>query len=246
MKGQNGTSISFLSGMQIMSTGQNAILHIHVRTLQDKEYFELDQTLESVTGLFKLYYTGQRFPISGILVDRDDISKIRIFKTELRDNEILGARVWDIGIDVTRELMIKSRESVDSRKTSQTSAKYDKISAAMENFAAFFHTVWGTAKVERLYGSVFTEDELKRLGKAEKIRKILETHQGNLRIVLRRIIDLHKEYSKQNIKELRTIVRDFDLSLKEAAQLSLYMSRSSPMHWITPALRLRISRVPSF
>jgi len=198
--------------------------HVHVITIQGKEYFEYDQTYESVIGLFRLYNTGEKFPVSGMLIGRNEVSKIRIFETKNSNTEILGARVWDIGRDVTRELMIKSRESVPSTNEGKTASGNDKLTAPIGNFAAFFHKVFGASRVERIYPSVFTEDDLRKLGKAEKIRKILDTYKGNrtdLKITLKRIMELHEKYSKEHIDELRDIVRGFgfnledDLTLKE-------------------------------
>jgi len=199
--------------------------HVHLITLQGKEYFEYDQTFESVIGLFRLYNAGEKFPVSGMLIDRNDISKIRIFETEKGNTEILGARVWDIGKDVTRELIMKSRGPASSINAGKPQTDNDKLTTAIENFAAFFHKIFGAAKVERVYPSVFTEDDLRKLGKAEKIRKILDANKGNrtdLKITLRRIVELHEKYSKEHIDELRDIIRSFefkledDLTLKEA------------------------------
>ena len=78
--------------------------HIHI-VCKGKEYYEYNQTLESIQKLFKLYNKGQKFLFSGIQIDPHEIGKIRIYETELRNEEIVGARVWDVGINVTRRFI---------------------------------------------------------------------------------------------------------------------------------------------
>ena len=78
--------------------------HIHI-VVKGKEYYEHDQTLKSIQKLSKLYNKGQKFLFSGIEIDPHEIGKIRIYETELRNKSIIGAQVWDVGINVTRRFI---------------------------------------------------------------------------------------------------------------------------------------------
>jgi len=88
--------------------------HTHIM-VEGHEYYEHDQSLESIKKLAESYNKGELFRFSGILVDPYKINKIRIFKTGSRDREILGARVWDVGTNVTRKFIGSlPRKSVES------------------------------------------------------------------------------------------------------------------------------------
>lgn len=96
--------------------------------------------------------------------------------------------------------------------------KNARISIAIDNFAAFFNQTWGSVKVERLYPSIFSHEELRKLNKAEKIRKILWTYKDERTIfknIIKRIIGIHAKFSEENIEELREIVKGFGFSIED-------------------------------
>ena len=78
--------------------------HIHV-VVMGQNYYEYDQTLESVQKFFKLFNANQKLLVNGVLINPKEIGKLRICETELRNEEIIGARVWDVGINVTRRFI---------------------------------------------------------------------------------------------------------------------------------------------
>ena len=78
--------------------------HVHI-VVRGKQYYEHNQSPDSIQKLSKLYNKGQKFLFSGIPIDPHEIGKIRIYETELRNEEIAGAKVWDVGINVTRRFI---------------------------------------------------------------------------------------------------------------------------------------------
>lgn len=78
--------------------------HIHA-VVMSREYYEYDQSLESIQEFSKNYNEKQRLLISGVPINPKEIGKLRIYKTVLRNREIVGARVWDVGINVTRRFI---------------------------------------------------------------------------------------------------------------------------------------------
>lgn len=100
--------------------------------------------------------------------------------------------------------------------------KNAKSSVTIESFAAFFHQQYGTIRVERLYPSLFTEEEIGKLNKAEKIQRILKNYIEEPTIfkrIVKKIIDLHPKFSKQNIEELREIVTDLGFNISDDLEL---------------------------
>lgn len=83
--------------------------HIHV-VIRGQEYYEYDQLLQSVEKLAESFNKGNRFLFSGIQIDPHEVGKIRIYETQSTNRDIIGARVWDVGINVTRRF-IKSPPS---------------------------------------------------------------------------------------------------------------------------------------
>lgn len=99
-----------------------------------------------------------------------------------------------------------------------------KIIDAINNFAAFYGTVPGIKKVQKLYPKLFTDEEMNSPGKADKICMILETYIGNkaqFKQALQTIINLHRDYSIKKLDALRDIIADLgfiiddDLSIAE-------------------------------
>lgn len=97
-----------------------------------------------------------------------------------------------------------------------------KVIDVISNFAAFYATVPGIKKVQKLYPKLFTGEEVNSPGKADKICRVLETYIGNkaqFKQALQTIINLHRGYSLRNISALREIITDLgfiigdDLSL---------------------------------
>lgn len=80
--------------------------HVQIRDKNGQELaYEYDQTESLVKKMSNLYMKGRRFLVSGKPIDPFKIGKILIFKTPLRNSQILGARVWDVGTDVTRDFI---------------------------------------------------------------------------------------------------------------------------------------------
>lgn len=78
--------------------------HIHV-VVMGQNYYEYDQTLESIQEFSKNYNEKHKLLISGVPINPEEIGKLRIYMTELRNAEIKGARVWDVGLNVTRRFI---------------------------------------------------------------------------------------------------------------------------------------------
>jgi len=100
-----------------------------------------------------------------------------------------------------------------------------KVLDAISNFAAFYGTVPGIKKVQKLYPKLFTAEEMNSPGKVDKICRVLETYIGNkaqFKQALQTIVNLHRGYSLKNIGALRDIMTDLgfiigdDLSLFDA------------------------------
>lgn len=99
----------------------------------------------------------------------------------------------------------------------------EDLSAVIVSFAAFFHNVSGVAKVERVYPFLFSKEELRTMGKAEKICRILEKYKSDrtiLRIALAKIIELYRSYSREHITDLKAIVAQFGFELSNDLTLA--------------------------
>ena len=79
--------------------------HVRIRNRKGQEFFEFDQTKRSMDDLSLLYLRGEPVRIGGIEIDPGNVEKIRIFETELPNSEIIGARPWDVGTEVTRDFL---------------------------------------------------------------------------------------------------------------------------------------------
>lgn len=149
------------------------------------------------------------------------------------DNEELDmAEQQQVPFDTKHELLRKAHSiliegqkapiTLDRRMENST---YRKLQNAISNFAAFYDTVYGSRKVQKVYPRLFTAEEMNSPGKADKICRILETYMGNkvqLKQALQTIINLHRDYSLSKIDALRDILIDLgftvgdDLSLARA------------------------------
>jgi hypothetical protein len=92
------------------------------------------------------------------------------------------------------------------------------ISAAIGNFAAFYDQVYGARKIQKVYPSLFTAEEMTSSGKADKICRVLETFKNDkrqLKQALQTIINLHRDYSKANIASLRDIMDGFGFTVND-------------------------------
>jgi predicted nucleotide-binding protein len=78
--------------------------HVNV-VVEGKDYYEYDQNRESVEKLAELYRKGEKLIVSGIEVNPKETHKIRIYQTDKPNKDILGARVWDVGRDITRKFL---------------------------------------------------------------------------------------------------------------------------------------------
>jgi predicted nucleotide-binding protein len=75
--------------------------HINI-VVEGDQYYEYDQKRDSVEILSVQYVKGKPFILGGVVIDPHKVSKIRIYQTKEKSGEIIGARVWDTGRDVTR------------------------------------------------------------------------------------------------------------------------------------------------
>lgn len=145
-------------------------------------------------------------------------TKEDLLRKVLRSLEEENKKVSSHKLQIVKALP-QQNEITNSLAKRTTSLKHHgKKLDAIDNFAAFFHNVLGSVRVERLYPRVFTVEELKGLDKAEKIRKILENYAEDrqmLKKVVQKIISLHVDHSKRNIDELRDILKDLGLNLKD-------------------------------
>lgn len=115
---------------------------------------------------------------------------------------------------------------VEKRKRLQVEAlKKDTRATAITDFAALFGTVYGSSKIEKVYGSCFSQEEIKSLSKAQKIEKILtDCDEDNLKTRLSKIIELHSKHAKEHVGDLKPIIRKLgldvtdDLKLKKSGQ----------------------------
>jgi hypothetical protein len=92
------------------------------------------------------------------------------------------------------------------------------ISAAIGNFAAFYDQVYGARKIQKVYPSLFSLDEMTSPGKAAKICRVLESFKNDkrqLKQALQTIINLHRDYSQKNITSLRDIIDVFGFSIND-------------------------------
>lgn len=122
-------------------------------------------------------------------------------------------------------ILIEGHKAPIALSNGPEKATDEKFSGAISNLAAFYDTVPGARKVQKVYPKLFTDEEKKSPGKADKICRILETYVGNkaqFKQALQTIINLHRVYSLKNISALRDIMTDLgfiigdDLSLGDA------------------------------
>jgi hypothetical protein len=93
-----------------------------------------------------------------------------------------------------------------------------EITDSISNFAAFYDTVRGIKKVQKVYPKLFTTEEMQSPGKAEKICRILETYMGDrgqFKQALQTIINLHRDYSLKNVDGLRDILNQLGFSIDD-------------------------------
>ena len=62
---------------------------------------------------------GRKFLVSGVEIDSNKVSKIRIYQTKVLSTKLMGTRVWDVGRDVTR-YFISSLPTKDSKPKPST------------------------------------------------------------------------------------------------------------------------------
>lgn len=145
-------------------------------------------------------------------------TKEDLLRKVLRSLEEESKKVGSYKVQIVKPSPQQKEITNNLTKRTTPMKPHDKKLDAIDNLAAFFHNVLGSVRVERLYPRVFTIEELKRLNKAEKIRKILENYVEDrqmLKKVLQKIISLHADYSKSNMGELRDILKDLGLGLKD-------------------------------
>jgi hypothetical protein len=114
------------------------------------------------------------------------------------------------------------RQVEDTNKKALQSQVDMDFSNSINSFAAFYHTVRGATRVEKVYPLLFSLEELSSLGKAAKICRILERYKSdrkNLKIALGKIIELHYEYSKEHVFDLKTIVSGLGFELNDKLSL---------------------------
>jgi len=163
---------------------------------------------------------------------RDLTPSIKII---LENEELDLRKQQQISFDTKNDLLRKAyRVLIEGNKAPGTISNASekttdkKILDAISNLAAFYDTVLGARKVQKVYPKLFTAAEMNSPGKADKICRVLENYLGNkvqFKQALQTIINLHRDYSLNNIIALRDIVTDLgfivgnNLSLSEKGKL---------------------------
>ena len=99
-----------------------------------------------------------------------------------------------------------------------TQARESSLAGAISNFAAFYDQVFGARKIQKVYPSLFTAEEMTAPGKANKICRVLETFKndrGQLKQALQTIINLHRDYSIVHLASLRDIVDGLGFNIND-------------------------------
>jgi len=120
--------------------------------------------------------------------------------------------------------LVTSLPSVTKSSVTITNqASETSIAGAIINFAAFYDQIYGARKIQKVYPSLFTAEEMTSPGKAAKICRVLETFKndkGQLKQALQTIINLHPDYSTAHIASLRDIVNGFGFTINEDLSLT--------------------------
>lgn len=120
--------------------------------------------------------------------------------------------------------LVTSLPSVNKSSVTVTNqASGTSIVGAISNFAAFYDQIYGARKIQKVYPSLFTAEEMTSPGKAAKICRVLETFKndkGQLKQALQTIINLHPDYSTTHIASLRDIVNGFGFTINEDLSLT--------------------------
>jgi len=159
-------------------------------------------------------------------------------KIVLVNEELDLAKQQQVPFDTKHELLRKAHsiliegQGVPTTLNRRIDNSTDKKSKnAISNFAAFYDTVFGARKVQKVYPRLFTAEEVNSPGKADKICRVLETYVGNkaqFKQALQTIINLHRDYSLSKIDALRDIINDLGFTISD--DLSLGNARKFRTH----------------
>lgn len=148
----------------------------------------------------------------------------------LDDEELDMAKQQQVPFDTKHELLRKAHSIlIEGQKAATTldgrieNSTGRKLQDTISNFAAFYDTVYGARKVQKVYPRLFTAEEMNSPGKADKICRVLETYVGNkaqFRQALQTIINLHRDYSLSRIGALRDIIVDLGFTIGDDLSLS--------------------------
>jgi hypothetical protein len=149
-------------------------------------------------------------------------------KITLKHEEVDLGKQEQVPFGSMYDLVRKAHSIIVEGKNANTVAQEEdvserKITIAISSFAAFYDLVPGARKVQKVYPKLFTSEEMVSPGKANKICKILETYVGNkaqFKQALQTIINLHREYSLENINALKGIVADLGFIVGDDLSLS--------------------------